>query len=266
LDLGPAIAPIPTIYLNSLAGFVDLLPYLSDVDTNVTQLVLTTSSPNATVVGHGILFRYPGDAVEDVQVVVSDGELTGRQVVSVVVRLPQETQVVPAWLFWLLGWMAVASLAGLIIYRYHQVEWAFLVTNGGLLVSSVSRAGSSSIDTDLMMSMLTAIMDFAKKSFSDETKGGLEGLEMGDRRVIIVRGERGFLAAVYRGRTPGSLHRTMTSLLRYIEARHPQVMDDIVDSTTLEDVPFLLKRFVDYAWWPFLTFGDPDEGRETPAS
>jgi hypothetical protein len=262
----PLIAPIPTIYLNSPAGFVDLLPYLSDVDTNVTQLLLTTSSPNATVVGHGILFRYPSDAAEDVQVVVSDGELTGGQVVRVVVRIPRETEVVPTWLLWLLGWMAVASLAGLIVYRYHQVEWAFLVTNGGLLVSSVSRAGSSSIDTDLMMSMLTAIMDFAKKSFSDETKGGLEGLEMGDRRVIIVRGERGFLAAVYRGRTPGSLHRTMTSLLRHIEARHPQVMDDIVDSTTLEDIPFLLKRFVDYAWWPFLTFGDSDEGREAPAS
>ena len=252
----PAFAPVPVVRLNSLAGFVDLLPYLSDVDDNVTTLTLTTSSLNATVVGQGILFRFSGDAVEDVEVVVSDGELTARQTVRVVVRLPRETQVVPPWVVWLLGWVAVASFAGLIVYRYHQVEWAFLVTNGGLLVSSVSRRDSAALDTDLMMGMLTAIMDFAKKSFGEETEGGLEGFELGDRRVVIARGKLGFLAAVYRGRTPGSLHRIMASLLAHIEAHHPEALGDIVDTTTLEDIPFLLKRFADRAWWPFLRFGE----------
>ncbi|MEK6851109.1 MAG: hypothetical protein AABY30_01080, partial [Candidatus Thermoplasmatota archaeon] len=198
---------------------------------------------------------YSGDAVEDVEVVVSDGELSARQTIRVVVRLPGETQVLPPWLLWLLGTMGIASLVGLLAYRFHQVEWAFLVTNGGLLVSSVSRAGSAALDTDLMMGMLTAIMDFAKKSFSDETAGELEGFELGDRRVIIVRGKNGYLAAVYRGRMPGSLGRVMGSLLDHIHARHPEALGDIVDPTNLENIPFLLKRFIDHAWWPFLRFG-----------
>ena len=251
----PVFSPVPIVHLDSLAGFVDLLPYLSDVDDNVTTLTLSTSSLNATVVGQGILFRYAGDAVEDVEVVVSDGELTARQTVRVVVRLPRETQVLPPWVLWLLGAMGITSLVGFMVYRFHQVEWAFLVTNGGLLVSSVSRRGSAALDTDLMMGMLTAIMDFAKKSFGEETKGDLEGFELGDRRVVITRGKLGFLAAVYRGRTPGSLQRVMGSLLAHIEAHHPDALGDVVDSTNLEDIPYLLKRFVDRAWWPFLRFG-----------
>ncbi|MEK6851108.1 MAG: FG-GAP-like repeat-containing protein, partial [Candidatus Thermoplasmatota archaeon] len=54
----PVFAPVPQVILDSLAGFVDLLPYLSDVDDNVTTLVLTTTGLNATVVGQGLLFRY----------------------------------------------------------------------------------------------------------------------------------------------------------------------------------------------------------------
>jgi len=121
-------------------------------------------------------------------------------------------------------------------------------------VSSVATRDSGSIDTDLMTGMLTAIMDFAKTSFSEETHGGLESLQLGDRKVEIERADRSFLAVVYRGRAPGGLPRMMKALLRHLEARYPAAFTDIVDTATLEDIPMILQRFATRAWWPFLSF------------
>ena len=254
VDDAPFFRPIPTFYLNSTAGFLDLAPYLGDIDSNVTELTLSLSSPHATVIGQGVLFNYSADGTEDLEVVVSDGYLTNVTMVRVVVALPSGTAVVPAFLFWLPVVFGVAAAAGFVVYRRRQIEWVFLVNDGGLLVSSVATRNSGSIDTDLMTSMLTAIMDFAKASFSDETHGGLESLQLGDRKVEIERADRSFLAVVYRGRAPGALPRLMKALLRHLEARYPTAFTDIVDSSTLEDIPMILQRFATRAWWPFLSF------------
>ncbi len=256
VDDAPVFWPVPTVYLSGTAGFLDLTPYLSDVDTNVSDLVLVASSRNATVVGQGLLLSYSGPTSEVMEVVVSDGLLTNRTSVTVVVTSPRSTEVIPGYLLWVaLGGAAVVS-AGFVLYRRRQIEWVFLVSNGGLLISSVSRRDPTVLDTDLMMGMLTAIMDFAKNSFSDETERGLEELDLGDRRVEIERGKSGYMAVVYRGRVPGSLPRLMRSLLAYLETRYPNAFGDVVDPATLESIPAHLKRFVDRSWWPFLTFGD----------
>jgi len=256
VDDAPWFRPIPTVYLSGSAGFLDLTPYLSDVDTNVTDLVLVASSRNATAVGQGLLFNYDGPTREVMEVVVSDGFLTNRTSVTVVVTAPRATEVIPGYLLWVALGGAAVALTGFVLYRRRQIEWVFLVTNGGLLISSVSRRDPTVLDTDLMMGMLTAIMDFAKNSFSDETERGLEELDLGDRRVEIERGKSGYLAIVYRGHVPGSLPRLMRSLLAYLETRYPDAFGDVVDPATLESIPAHLKRFVDRSWWPLLTFRD----------
>lgn len=107
------------------------------------------------------------------------------------------------YLAWGLLTVGLAALA-IAMYRYRRVDRVFLVTNGGLLVASVSRRGAPTLDADLMTGMLTAIMDFTKKSFSDERPRELDYFSLGDRTVEIVQGKHAYLAAVYMGRTRGS--------------------------------------------------------------
>jgi hypothetical protein len=249
----PLIRPIPTVYLNTTAGVVDLTPYLSDVDTNISNLVLTSLSANVTVVGRSLLFNYRADADERLEVVASDGFLQGRALVDIVVRLPRTQERLPPILWWFLGVGAVATVAGVAVWRYRRVEWMLLVTNGGLLMASVFRRGSASVDPDLMTGMMTAIMDFAKVSFSDEKPAELDEFSLGDRRVEIVQGKVGYLAAVYRGRMPGRLERNMESLLAHIEACYPEAFGSVVETSAFPELPVLLTRFIKRAWWPFMS-------------
>lgn len=258
VDDPPFFRPIPTQYVNASTAYVDLSSYLGDVDTNLTELTVFTPDPHAVAIGRGLLFNFSADGTYRIHVSVNDGLLTNATEMTVVVQLPGPSvlQTIPTWLYWLPGPLAAAAAVAFVVYRRRKLEWAFLVTNDGLLVSSVSRRGPAEIDTDLVTGMLTVIMDFAKKSFSDEKERNLEGLVMGDKRVALVRGDRAFLAVVYRGRTPGRLLAIMRSLLERIEAEHREALGDIIDTTALADVPRLLERLVTRGNLPFVAFGE----------
>ncbi len=260
VDDPPSFLPVPDQLFNRTTAYVPLTPYLADPDTNVSDLVLVaTNSSHATIIGQGILFSFNANTVEYVHVVVSDGNLTNTTTIVVVVRLTPPlstiTEVLPPWAFLLPAPFAAAAFVAFVLYRRRKLEWAFLVTNDGLLAGSVSRGGPTSIDTDLMTGMLTTIMDFAKRSFSDETERNLEGIELGEKRVAIVRGDRAYIAVVYRGRTPGRLLPIMRSLLERIEKTHGKDLGEIVDASKLEEIPVLLQKLVTRGNLPFVSFG-----------
>ena len=263
VDNPPFFLPVPDQLLNRTTTYLPLTPYLRDPDTNPKSLVLLeTNSSHAVIIGQGILLTYTGDTVERIRVVVSDGNLTNATTIRVVVLLAGPgttvTEILPGWLAPVAVAIGVAALVGFVVYRRRQLEWAFLVTNDGLLVSSISRRGPGDIDTDLVTGMLTTIMDFAKKSFSDEKERNLEGLELGEKRVAITRGDRAFLAVVYRGRTPGRLVAIMRSLLEKIEATHRDALGEIVDMDKLGDIPLLLQRLVTRGNLPFVSFREAE--------
>ena len=251
----PRFGAVPPVVLNGTTGFLDLAPYLFDVDTNRSVLVLSTQDGNVTVVGQGLLFDYPAvgtDHTDRIQLLVSDGALTNSTEIVVTVPGPSAPHTPPAPLpWWLLAPGAAIVVFAYAVYHWKRLEWAFLVTNGGLLVSSTFREAPAEIDTDLVTGMLTAIMSFSKESFSDETSRELEGLSIGDRRVTIVRGKEAYLAVVYQGRSPGGLPRRMRNLLDSIEAGHPTALAALVDTSQLGDIPTLLQRFLDRGWLPF---------------
>ena len=264
----PYFLPIPAQLLNTTTGFLDLSPFIGDVDTPRERLELTTTSGHAEIVGQGVLFRFPGEASEDVDVFVSDGSLSSVGTIAVSVVLVGPGTVLPPWLYWIPVLLVAGAWVGFLVYRLRRLEWAFLVTNPGLLVASISRRGSAVLDTDLMTGMLTTIMDFARTSFSDEQERNLEGLALGDERVAIVRGKAAYLAVVYKGRTAGMLPRIMENLLTYIETRHGDALGDIVDTSRLGTIPSLLERLVKYGWWPLLTFREdgPPQAEMTPTA
>ncbi len=258
VDRPPTILAVPDVFLNVTTTYLSLVSYLADPDTKVSDLVLvSTDSPHALILGQGLLLTYVADADESIGVVVSDGNLTGTTTIHVRVVLPAGIvqEIIPSWLYWLPMPLAAGALGGFLVYRRRQLEWAFLVTNTGLLVSSVSRRGDGSLDTDLLTGMLTTIMDFARRSFSDETERHLEGLELGEKRVSIVRGDRVYLAVVYRGRTPGSLTSRMRVLVQKLESRYPGAFGDVLDTSKLEGIPVELERLVSRGNLPFVRFG-----------
>jgi len=258
VDRPPAFLAVPEVFLNVTTTYLPLAPYLGDPDNPVSELFLvSTNSSHAVVVGQGILRRYAGDADEYIGVIVSDGNLTDATTIHVRVALPGEAvqQVIPGWLYWAPLAVILVALGGFLTYRRRQLEWAFLVTNAGILVSSISRRGDSALDTDLLTGMLTTIMDFAKQSFSDEKERNLEGLELGEKRVAIVRGQKSYAAVVYKGRTPGGLVRIMQTMLGIIEARYGEALGDVVDSTKLGEIPLLLAKLVKRGSLPYVFFG-----------
>ncbi len=74
--------------------------------------------------------------------------------------------------------------------------------------------------------------------------------------MALVRGDRSFLAVVYRGRTPGRLLPIMHSLLGKIEREHAKALGDIVDTTALGDIPLLMERLLTRGNLPFVSFED----------
>jgi len=259
VNYAPFFRPVPRQTLNATTAYLPLASYLADPDDNVSVLFLAgTNSTHATVIGQGILLRYTQDMTDFIRVVVSDGNLTNATTIIVAVSLPGPTttivQEVPGYVYWVPVPLAIAALAAFLMYRYRKLEWALLVTKDGLLVSSVSRRGPGDLDTDLLTGMLTTIIDFAKQSFSDEKERNLEGLELGEKRVAIVRGERSYLAVVYRGRTPGRLVPIMRSLLEKVEKEHGDALGEIVDTSLLGEIPLLLQKLVTRGNLPFLSF------------
>jgi hypothetical protein len=257
VDDAPFFRPIQGQFLNATAGYLDLSLYLGDIDNPVGDLTLAVNgNSHVTVIGQGLLLNYPSGETETIEVIVSDGVLTNATTFVLVVTLPPQTIGIPSFLYWLPILGGLAAFAVFALYRRRKLEWAFLVTDDGLLVCSMSRGEAANLDTDLMTGMLTTILDFARKSFSDETERNLEGLTLGDRKVAIVRGDVSYLAVVYRGRTPGSLTRIMASLLRAIETRHRDALGDIIDTSKLTEIPGLLQKLVKHGWWPLLRFAD----------
>ena len=60
------------------------------------------------------------------------------------------------------------------------------------------------------------------------------------------------------------MSRIMESLLVHIEQRYPDAFGGVVDMSAFREIPVLLKRFMDRAWWPFLSFKSKKISNEAP--
>jgi outer membrane protein OmpA-like peptidoglycan-associated protein len=128
----------------------------------------------------------------------------------------------------------------------YQVEHVFLVhRHTGLLIAHVAAENAVSQDPQLVSSMLVAIQDFVRDSFSGAEHQGLDAVQLGELRLWSEPGPFAALVAVIRGDPPEGLHDAMRNTLSRIHAeRHHALESFNGDSSGLGDVEARLRELV----------------------
>jgi OOP family OmpA-OmpF porin len=122
-----------------------------------------------------------------------------------------------------------------LIYR---VEHVFLIHHHtGLLIAHAAAPEAQGQDPQLVSSMLVAIQDFVRDSFSGGEEQGLDALRLGEFRLWSERGPFATLVAVIRGNPPEELHATLSRVLSLIHSERCQALESFDgDSTGFADI------------------------------
>jgi outer membrane protein OmpA-like peptidoglycan-associated protein len=146
------------------------------------------------------------------------------------------------------AWRTGISFAEVVLKHtlIYQVEHVFLIhRHTGLLISHVAAENAASQDPQLVSSMLTAIQDFVRDSFSGAEQQGLDTLRLGELRLWSEPGPFATLVAVIRGNPPEEFHETLVNVLSRIHAERHHALEAFEgDSSGLADVEAELTEVV----------------------
>ena len=146
------------------------------------------------------------------------------------------------------AWRTGTSFADVVLKHtlVYQVEHVFLIHHHtGLLISHVAAEDAAGQDPQLVSSMLVAIQDFVRDSFSGAEHQGLDTARLGELWLWSEPGPIATLVAVIRGNPPEGLHETLREVLSRIhdERRHALESFD-GDSSGFADVDANLRKCV----------------------
>jgi outer membrane protein OmpA-like peptidoglycan-associated protein len=138
------------------------------------------------------------------------------------------------------AWRTGLSFAEIVLKHtlVYQVEHVFLIhRHTGLLISHVAAEDAASQDPQLVSSMLVAIQDFVRDSFTGAEQQGLDSLRLGELILWSEPGPFATLVAVIRGNPPEELHDTLRGVLARIHAERHQALEDFAgDSSGFADI------------------------------
>lgn len=215
----PKIKKFPEINLTKGRTIkINYSNYLFDVDNDITELVVSVEGDHVTLAGDFLILDYPSklSGVQEFTVKVSDGELSGSQVVKVNIKKIEKgttqegVQLSPVILWSVILIFIIMILSLLIIsivyvnrlrrFRFNEI---YLIYKDGVLIAHAKRGEKSGYDSDIIGSMFTAIQDFIQESFSDSSNqiesSPLKRLDFGDFQIGINRGDHITVAAVFTG-------------------------------------------------------------------
>ena len=88
----------------------------------------------------------------------------------------------------------------------YKVQQVFLIhRETGIVLQYLSAPGDAASDAELMSSMLTAIQDFCRDSFSTQRSQDLDAVEMGEFTIWVHHGPQALLAGTILGNPPSEL-------------------------------------------------------------
>ncbi|MGQ9587075.1 MAG: hypothetical protein ACUVT7_01655 [Thermoplasmata archaeon] len=203
---------------------ISILIYFYDSDDAFANLTISPiQTSGVMVVGDELYVSLP-DGVDVIPVTLeaSDGELTSNRVtfkVGVSKTLAEK-------IGWPYSFPLVLLAAGVSAYflsakipRPFALENLFLIHNDGRLVTHVTKEENTTLDKDVVSAMFTAVQEFVRDSFQ-KGEVGLKKLEIGDKNVIIEKGQSAYLALIYSGWPPKEVFDVLPMLMRDIEERY----------------------------------------------
>lgn len=115
---------------------------------------------------------------------------------------------------------AELALRKALLYR---VEHIYLIDREtGLLIEECAAIGSTSLDSDAVSAMFSAIQSFVQDSFSGKDSDRLTDLKVGAHNVWIAHGPQAMLACVILGDAPESLKLQLNNCLDQIRTNYAQ--------------------------------------------
>jgi OOP family OmpA-OmpF porin len=126
------------------------------------------------------------------------------------------------------AWRSGTSFAAIVLKHtlVYRVEHVFLIhRHTGLLIAHVAAPDAVSQDPQLVSSMLVAIQDFIRDSFSGAEQG-VDTVRLGELRLWSEPGPFASLAVVIRGNPPETLHQTLAGVVTRINAEHHDALKD----------------------------------------
>jgi OOP family OmpA-OmpF porin len=138
------------------------------------------------------------------------------------------------------AWRTGISFAEIVLKHtlVYRVEHAFLIhRHSGLLIAHAAAEDATSQDPQLVSSMLAAIQDFVRDSFTGAGQHGLDSLQLGELRLWSEPGQFATLVAVIRGNPPEELHERLRIVLARIHAERRQALEGFSgDGAGLSDI------------------------------
>jgi|GEM_PF-4150902 len=112
-----------------------------------------------------------------------------------------------------------------------RIEEVFLLTNGGLLITHVSRTLIHPGDRDVLAAMMTVVQQFVRDAFQGKA-GVMEEMDMANMQVRLVRGERCTLAILSTGHLREGYVSGALGALQEFEGKNRAVLDPWNGQTT----------------------------------
>jgi len=161
---------------------------------------------------------------------------------------------ISAWLAAAGGLAAIA--VAFVIWRGGRIEEIFLVHWSGVLIVHLSKTIKSATDRDILAAMLTTIQQFAREAFVEWQGHDIRRIDLGTQKVFLSRGSYTYLAAVVRGRKPGSLASRMArSVVEFERIFEPKLeewdgaLETLVGAEEMLSEAMLQGEFVRFSRW-----------------
>lgn len=128
-------------------------------------------------------------------------------------------------------WIAGLGISGVVlggVYVYLRrfstvVDEVFVIYEDGCLIAHDTRRLKPGMDDDVLSSMLVAIQDFVKTAFKDENATALKRLDFGEKKILVEKGEKIYLAAVLHGKYDAKITQKMLKILNEIHRDYGSV-------------------------------------------
>jgi PKD repeat protein len=235
----PFLLELPAQYGNESERWtLDLEPYISDVDNNISEMEISVNNDYVVVSGSNLIFLGVKELGDTIEVTVDDGQFSTTRSVDVHLRIKEPPKATTLWdlLLYILPFLIIMILiilgiAGALYRkkRYFKTEEVFLIHKGGTLITHLSRNAQANVDDIIFSGMFTAVQDFIKDTFvsgddpDDETeqnKWALDELKLGDNNILIERSDNTYLAVIFSGEGSKRLRKIVIKLLHKIETQY----------------------------------------------